>query len=88
MSLSVAFINRALRTSEDGQDLEYLISEVPFLPLKEKALSAEECVELHSMLLIISPFMFWDDPKTFSESILSLLVFWLETKFQDCSCNT
>ena len=31
-------------------------------------------VELHSMLLTISPFMFWDDSKTFSESILSLLV--------------
>ena len=34
-----------------------------------------EIVELHSMLLTISPFMFWDDPKTFSESILSLLDF-------------
>ena len=34
-----------------------------------------EIVELHSMLLTISPFMFWDDPKIFSESILSLLVF-------------
>ena len=32
-------------------------------------------VELHSMLLTISPFMFWKDPKTFSKSILSLLVF-------------
>ena len=44
----------------------------------------EEIVELHSMLLTISPFMFWDDPKTLSESILFLLVFWLETEFQDC----
>ena len=34
-----------------------------------------EIVELHSMLLTISPFIFWDDPKTFSESILSLLIF-------------
>ena len=33
-----------------------------------------EIVELHSMLLTISPFMFWEDPKSFSESILSLLV--------------
>ena len=32
-------------------------------------------VELHSMLLTISPFMFWEDSKTFTESILSLLVF-------------
>ena len=31
-------------------------------------------VELHSILLTISPFIFWEDPKTFSESILSLLV--------------
>ena len=31
-------------------------------------------VELHFMLLTISPFMFWEDLKTFSESILSLLV--------------
>ena len=42
------------------------------------------CVELHSILLTISPFMFWDDPKTFSKSILFLLIFWLETEFQDC----
>ena len=34
-----------------------------------------EIVELHSMLLTISPFIFWDDPKIFFESILSLLVF-------------
>ena len=34
-----------------------------------------EIVELHSMLLTISPFMFWDDPKTLSESILSSLIF-------------
>ena len=33
-----------------------------------------EIVELHSMLLTVSPFMFWDDPKTFFESILSSLV--------------
>ena len=39
------------------------------LPKKEKI------VELHSMLLTISPFIFWDDPKTLSESILSSLVF-------------
>ena len=32
-------------------------------------------VELHSMLLTIFPFMFWDDSKTSYESILSLLVF-------------
>ena len=32
-------------------------------------------VELHSMPLTISPFIFWDDSKTFTESILSLLVF-------------
>ena len=38
-------------------------------------------VELHSMLLTISPFMFWDDSKTFTESIFSLFVFWLETEF-------
>ena len=30
-----------------------------------------EIVELHCMLLTISPFMFWDDPKILSESILS-----------------
>ena len=41
-------------------------------------------IELHSMLLTISPFMFWDDPKTFLESILYLLVFWLEIELQDC----
>ena len=35
----------------------------------------EEIVELHSMLLTISLFMFWDDPKTLSESIISLLIF-------------
>ena len=40
-----------------------------------------EIVELHSILLTISPFMFWDDPKIFSESILSLLIFWLENRF-------
>ena len=34
-----------------------------------------EIVELHFMLLTISPFMFWDDSKILSESILSLLVF-------------
>ena len=34
-----------------------------------------EIIELHSILLTISLFMFWDDPKTFSESILSLLIF-------------
>ena len=33
-----------------------------------------EIVELHSMLLTISPFIFWDYSKTFSESILFLLV--------------
>ena len=32
-----------------------------------------EIVELHFMLLTISPFMFWNDPKTNSESILSSL---------------
>ena len=32
-------------------------------------------VELNSMLLTISSFMFWDDLKTFSKSILSSLVF-------------
>ena len=33
-----------------------------------------EIVELHSMLLTISPFIFWEDLKTFSKSILSLLI--------------
>ena len=37
-------------------------------------------VELHSMLLTISPFMFWDDSKTFTESILFLLVFLAKTR--------
>ena len=31
-------------------------------------------VDLHSMLLTISPFMFWDDPKIFFEFIFSSLV--------------
>ena len=37
--------------------------------------AVEKHVELHSILLTISPFIFWDDPKTLSESILSSLVF-------------
>ena len=34
-----------------------------------------EIVELHSMLLTISPFIFWDNPKILSKSILSSLDF-------------
>ena len=44
MSLSAAFINHALGTSEDGHELEYVITKVSFLPLKEKTLSAEEWI--------------------------------------------
>ena len=44
MSFSTAFSNQALGTSEDGQDPEYLILEVPLLPLKEKALSVKEWI--------------------------------------------
>ena len=40
----------------------------------------EEIVELHFMLFTISPFMFWDDPKTFSESILFSLIFFVRNE--------
>ena len=37
--------------------------------------SINSIVELHSMLLTISHFMFWEDHKTFTKSIISLLIF-------------
>ena len=40
-------------------------------------------VELHSILLTISPFMFWEDPKTLPESILSLLFSLAKNGLQD-----
>ena len=47
-----------------------------------------QTIELHSMLLTIFPFIFWDDPKTFSKSIFSLLVFSQKqnSKITKCSC--
>ena len=48
----------------------FLCDLVRFCHLPKKG----EIVELYSMLLIISPFMFWEDPKTFSKSIISLLI--------------
>ena len=47
-----------------------------------------EIVELHSMLLTISPFIFWEDPKTFSESTLSLLVLARKRNFKIATCST
>ena len=42
VSVSMALINRVLGTSEDGHDLENVITEVQFLHLKDRALCAEE----------------------------------------------
>ena len=42
MSLSVALINRVLGTSEDGHNLENIITEVQLLPLKDRALRTKE----------------------------------------------
>ena len=50
--------------------LVFLVIQFRFCHLFKKG----EIVELHSMLLTISPFMFWDDSKIFFESIISLLV--------------
>ena len=38
----MALINRVLSTSKDGHDLENVITEVQLLPLKDRALHAEE----------------------------------------------
>ena len=45
-------------------------------------------VELHSMLFTISPFMFWEDPKTFSKPILSLLVLARKQNSRIATCST
>ena len=50
MSLSVALINRVLGTSEDGHNLENIIYEVQLLPLKDRALRAEEWL-LHQFIV-------------------------------------
>ena len=61
----------------------FLVIQVRFCHLPKKV----EIVELHSMLLTISPFMFWDDPKTFSESILSLLVLAIKRNSRIANCS-
>ena len=46
-----------------------------------------EIVKLHSIFLTISPFMFWDDSKTFSKSVLSLLILAKKQNFRIAKCK-